>query len=296
MKIGEFAERNRVTAKMLRHYDEIGLLTPSEKDPETGYRSYSPEQTHKLNWILVLKSIDFSLVQIKELLGGPIDRTLFIDQLVRKRIEVAAALNEQIQKKIAIDRLIAMIEKEGFEMNKKIDLQHSGYADVHEIKKNMPNMEMFLETAASIAAQPAEDEQISVFRFDISHFKGVNDEFGFDVGDRVIVACYRMIESNVGKHLRHATIGRAAGDEFIVFAKASKDTIAQTAQGIVEDMDRFDFSSIGCPKQMRCYIGGLIGPVGIVADLRKFIEDSIEALERARKLGPNSFAIESIGV
>ncbi|TLS52154.1 diguanylate cyclase [Paenibacillus antri] len=295
MKIGEFAERNHVTTKLLRHYDEIGLLTPSDKDPVTGYRSYSQEQGHKLNWILVLKSLDFSLIRIKELLDGPIDRTMFIDQLVCKRIEITSALNEQIQKKIAIDRLIAMVEKEGFKMNKNIDLQQTGFADVHEIKKNMPNMEMFLEAAASIAAQNSGDERISVFRFDISHFKQVNDEYGFDVGDQVIVACFRMIESNVGKHLTRATIGRAAGDEFIVFARASKDLAAQTAQGIIEDMKHFDFSSIGCPKQMGCYIGGLVGPAGNGADLRQFIENSIEMLEHARKLGPNSFAIEALG-
>lgn len=38
--IGEFASIGRVSVRMLRHYDEIGLLTPARVDPFTGYRSY----------------------------------------------------------------------------------------------------------------------------------------------------------------------------------------------------------------------------------------------------------------
>ena len=63
LKISEFAELNNVTAKMLRHYDEIGLLKPSAIDSETGYRSYESEQSHLLHWIIILKNLDFSLAK-----------------------------------------------------------------------------------------------------------------------------------------------------------------------------------------------------------------------------------------
>ena len=296
MKIGEFAELNQVTTKMLRHYDEIGLLKPAAIDPETGYRSYASEQSRLLNWIMILKNLDFSLKEIKAFLSGPIESTGVVHQLIRKRIEITAALNEQIQKKMAIDRLITIIEKEGFEMNKEIDLQNIGPADVHEIKKNMPNMETFLEAAAHIAALCSDDDHLSVFRFDISHFKQINDDYGFEVGDNVIVACYNMIESNVKKYIHHAAIGRAHGDEFIVFAKAGKDLTTLTAQQIINDMKSFDFGSIDCPKQVGCYIGGLVGPFKKRANIRQIIEDSIEVINHARRNGPNSFAIETYGV
>lgn|GEM_PF-2894464 len=35
---------NQVTTKLLRYYDEIGLLKPVKIDPETGYRTYAPER------------------------------------------------------------------------------------------------------------------------------------------------------------------------------------------------------------------------------------------------------------
>lgn len=44
LKIGDFSKLSRVSIRMLRHYDEIGLLKPVWIDPESGYRYYAPEQ------------------------------------------------------------------------------------------------------------------------------------------------------------------------------------------------------------------------------------------------------------
>ena len=44
LKIGDFSKLSRVSIRMLRHYDEIGLLKPVWIDPESGYRYYTPEQ------------------------------------------------------------------------------------------------------------------------------------------------------------------------------------------------------------------------------------------------------------
>ena len=44
LKIGDFSKLSRVSIRMLRHYDEIGLLRPARIDPESGYRYYSETQ------------------------------------------------------------------------------------------------------------------------------------------------------------------------------------------------------------------------------------------------------------
>ena len=54
-RIGEFSRIARVSARLLRFYDEIGLLTPAHADPQTGYRYYTVTQLAQLNRILVLK-------------------------------------------------------------------------------------------------------------------------------------------------------------------------------------------------------------------------------------------------
>ncbi|MCH3923829.1 MAG: MerR family transcriptional regulator [Bacteroidales bacterium] len=68
LKIGEFSKMMQITIKTLRHYEQMDLLKPIEVDKWTGYRYYSVEQMQTLKTILELKSMGFSLEEIKELL------------------------------------------------------------------------------------------------------------------------------------------------------------------------------------------------------------------------------------
>ncbi|WP_256673551.1 MerR family DNA-binding transcriptional regulator [Nocardia cyriacigeorgica] len=52
LSIGDFARRGRVSVRMLRHYDALGLLRPDRIDPATGYRYYQAGQLARLNRIV----------------------------------------------------------------------------------------------------------------------------------------------------------------------------------------------------------------------------------------------------
>ena len=52
-RIGEFSKLMQVSVRMLRYYDEVGLLKPAQSDPWTGYRMYSVEQIPVLNRIYI---------------------------------------------------------------------------------------------------------------------------------------------------------------------------------------------------------------------------------------------------
>ena len=67
LKIGEFSRLGRVTVRALRHYEEIDLLAPEIVDRETGYRYYSASQLQKLFSITKLKSMGYSLEEIRNL-------------------------------------------------------------------------------------------------------------------------------------------------------------------------------------------------------------------------------------
>ena len=77
LKIGEFSQLGQVSIRMLRHYDEMGLLKPTHIDRFTDYRYYSVEQLSRLNRLRALKDLGFSLEQIRPLL----DDTIPADQL-----------------------------------------------------------------------------------------------------------------------------------------------------------------------------------------------------------------------
>lgn len=71
-RIGEFSQLARVTTKLLRYYDRLGLLTPVRVDEYTGYRYYSAEQLPRLNRIMALKEMGFSLDEIGELIEAEV--------------------------------------------------------------------------------------------------------------------------------------------------------------------------------------------------------------------------------
>ncbi len=58
-KIGDFSKLGQVSVRMLRHYDQLGLLKPDHIDTFTGYRYYAVEQLVRLNRILFFK--DFGI-------------------------------------------------------------------------------------------------------------------------------------------------------------------------------------------------------------------------------------------
>lgn len=68
MNIGQAAKASGVTAKMIRHYETIGLIAQSHRN-EAGYRQYTPTDLHNLRFIKSARSLGFSLDDIKHLLS-----------------------------------------------------------------------------------------------------------------------------------------------------------------------------------------------------------------------------------
>ena len=68
MNIGEVAKHSGVSAKMIRHYEEIGLI-PKAVRTYSGYRTYAGNDVHTLRFIRQARSLGFSIKQIGQLLG-----------------------------------------------------------------------------------------------------------------------------------------------------------------------------------------------------------------------------------
>ena len=112
-RIGDFSRIARVSARLLRFYDEIGLLAPAQADQQTGYRYYTVAQLAQLNRITVLKELGFSLEQIGDMLKSPPQADELRRLLLLRRNDVERTLEQEAQRLRNIETRIAQIEDEG---------------------------------------------------------------------------------------------------------------------------------------------------------------------------------------
>ncbi|MCM1118545.1 MAG: MerR family transcriptional regulator [bacterium] len=85
MRIGEIAEFFGVSRKAIRLYEKKGIIKPVEVDAQNGYRYYSAAQVQQLNALLELKTLGFSLEEIKSVLDGETTKERLLDALAKKR-------------------------------------------------------------------------------------------------------------------------------------------------------------------------------------------------------------------
>lgn len=95
LKIGEFSKIAQVSIKTLRYYDRMGLLKPAHIDRYSDSRYYNLSQLPRLNRILALKDLDFSLDQIDELLKLDLTSTSLRNTLRHKADELRSRIIDE---------------------------------------------------------------------------------------------------------------------------------------------------------------------------------------------------------
>lgn len=112
IRIGDFARLGQVTIATLHYYERLGLLTPISVDKFTGYRYYSVAQLPRLNRILALKDLGFSLEQIEVVLAGNLTVVQLRAMLATKRAEVETQVSEAQGRLRRIEARLRQIEME----------------------------------------------------------------------------------------------------------------------------------------------------------------------------------------
>lgn len=103
--IGEFSKLTQLTVKTLRFYHEAGLLVPGFVDPDTGYRYYDMSQVETARAITYLRSLEFSLSDIKELLSEETDEDL-LNVLERQQATVKERIKQLRKAALSINQFI----------------------------------------------------------------------------------------------------------------------------------------------------------------------------------------------
>ena len=112
-RIGEFSKIAQVSGRLLRYYDEIGLLSPESIDPETGYRYYSARQLPRLNRILVLKELGLSLEHIARLLAQDTTPSEIRGMLALRKAQIEQSLQEEMARLRIVETRLQQIDTYG---------------------------------------------------------------------------------------------------------------------------------------------------------------------------------------
>lgn len=109
--IGDFSHLARVSTRVLRHYDRIGLLTPMHVDANTGYRYYSAAQLADVNQIIALRDLGFGLAEIGTMTREGLAPGELRGMLTLRQAQVAAELEAAEQRLRRIDSRITQLEE-----------------------------------------------------------------------------------------------------------------------------------------------------------------------------------------
>ncbi|MFC9278399.1 MerR family transcriptional regulator [Streptomyces collinus] len=111
--IGDFARHGRVSVRMLRHYDATGLLRPTHVDPASGYRHYTAAQLARLNRIIALKDLGFTLRQVRDIVDERVDAEELRGMLRLRRAELETAVAAAEARLVQVEARLRAIESEG---------------------------------------------------------------------------------------------------------------------------------------------------------------------------------------
>ncbi|HLT84885.1 MAG TPA: MerR family transcriptional regulator [Phototrophicaceae bacterium] len=129
LTVGQVAERFGVTVRTLHHYDEIGLLSPSERSG-AGYRLYTDADISRLQNVVVYRRLGFALEEIAALIDEDGAGPSVVEHLRRQRAAVMSRLEEMSSLVTAIDRALEK-EMNGVNLTKEEqrELFGDGFSD-----------------------------------------------------------------------------------------------------------------------------------------------------------------------
>ncbi|MCB7305927.1 MerR family transcriptional regulator [Bariatricus massiliensis] len=121
-RIGEFSKLAQVSVRMLRYYDEMGLLRPAAIDEWTGYRMYSASQIPVLNKIIYLRDSGFNVSEIAAALQSENDNVI-VAQLDKKYKEILRNIQLEEAKLRKIEAAKEELEHGNSEINYNVTIK-----------------------------------------------------------------------------------------------------------------------------------------------------------------------------
>lgn len=138
LRIGDFSKLSRISIRMLRHYDEIGLLVPESVDRFSGYRYYSEAQLMLANRIEALKSMGFGLSVIATILATCKDSHELKQYLDLKQAEMKEQADKVSRQLLLLETTIRRLGEEEHFMKHAVTLKEMPQRTVASLRKTIP--------------------------------------------------------------------------------------------------------------------------------------------------------------
>lgn len=138
LKIGDFSKLSRVSIRMLRYYDKIGLLVPKSIDNFTNYRYYSEDQLPVAERITALRDMGFSLATVSEILKNYDDPRALAGFLSVKQAEIQAEVKKADHRLLLLETTIKRLRKDDTAMSYNVTLKTLPERYVASVRKVIP--------------------------------------------------------------------------------------------------------------------------------------------------------------
>jgi DNA-binding transcriptional MerR regulator len=249
--IGEFARHGRISVRMLRHYDAVGVLVPAMVDPVTGYRFYQAGQLSRLNRIIALKDLGFSLRQVQQILDEEISAAELRGMLKLRQAELAAQIEADMTRMSRIEARLLAIERE------------EKLPDDGIVVRQIPAVRVAELTGTAASYEPAAITPVIGPLYDDLFCRLARADFA-PAGPAV--AYYEDAPAGKGAVIVHAAVqvavGRGAAHDFslvdlpevpcaaTVIHHGSMDNVLPTGQALARWIDRNGYRSTGCLREL----------------------------------------------
>jgi DNA-binding transcriptional MerR regulator len=111
LRIGEIAHITGVSRRMLRHWEEIGLITPASVDRFTGYRRYARSQVGRVRAVASLRALGFALGAIGDLLDVELTEERLVELLRERERALTAQIDEASARLTEVRIRLTALEK-----------------------------------------------------------------------------------------------------------------------------------------------------------------------------------------
>jgi DNA-binding transcriptional MerR regulator len=246
--IGDFARHGRVSIRMLRHYDATGLLRPAHVDAATGYRHYTAAQLARLNRIIALKDLGFTLHQVHEIIDGTLSVDELRGMLRLRRAELTAAVAESNARLVQVEARLRAIEREGHMPSNDVVIKAippvrvaelTTFADSYEPEDISPVInplydELFRRLAAS-GVQPTGPG--------VAYYEDATD-------GRIIVHAAIQVDTDPGSGDFEVRDLPPIAEAATIVHRGPMDTVVPTGQALSEWIDTYGYRAVGYAREV----------------------------------------------